>query len=534
MTMRDLMQEKQGKPLRAWYFYVICAAITAVLFLAAPGTGNGYPWLYLGIFIILILALRPGSHLHSRTMESTAPYQTICTVLIAIITIAVCILPMDKLPLWNGEIPGHRNQYELMTEAILEGRIDFAYGDEETLLQLENPYDPIERKEARVFYHWDHAYYNGHYYMYFGIVPVFLAFLPYRVLTGVSLTTFHATQWFVAAAIAGIFALFHLLSNCFFRKLPYSAYVALSVAFSVMSVWYSTAEPALYCTAITSAIALMVWSLYFFAWAVWKEKRENRQILLATVGAAFGALAFGCRPPIALANLLVIPLLVVFLKEHKFTWKLLGKLFLAALPYAVVAAALMWYNNTRFDSPFEFGQAYQLTVADQSNYRFTLDTDTVLRIINETAKNFFSVGSIRAAFPYLHTSSVFFNFPILLLCVGLLRSDVIRNMRKVKLLPFVITLCATVFLISAMDIIWSPYLLERYRMDIYFLMGILCFIIIGMWFNTCEPKPRKRLCSAVTVFSLITVVSAFLLCIQTVGVYYPKHVTAIAEALHLL
>ena len=74
---------------------------------------------------------------------------------VALITALICVLPMDDLPIWNGEIPDHRNQYELMAEAILNGRIDFAYGDEAELESLENPYDPNERKEAGVKYHWD-------------------------------------------------------------------------------------------------------------------------------------------------------------------------------------------------------------------------------------------------------------------------------------------------------------------------------------------------------------------------------------------
>lgn len=453
------------------------------------------------------------------------------TVLVALLTIALCILPMDALPLWNGEIPGHRNQYELMAEAILDGRIDFAYGDEHYLDRLENPYDPNERKESRVPYHWDHAYYNGHYYMYFGIVPVFLAFLPYRVLTGTALTTFHATQLFVTLAIIGIFALFHLLRRRFFKQLPYWVYLALSVAFSVMSVWYSTAEPALYCTAITAAIALEIWSLYFFIRAVWVEDKENNQILFAGIGATLGALAFGCRPPIALANILVIPMLIVFLKGRKFSLKLLGKLLLAAAPYAVVAAGLMLYNYARFENPFEFGQAYQLTVADQTQYSISLDAPTILRIINDTTKNFFQVGTLTKEFPYLQASSVFYNFPILLLGASIFLPGVFHRLRREKLLSLIISFAVAALVITAMDILWTPYLLERYRMDIYFLLGIACYVITGMWYRSCRKEGRKILNAILIVMSIVTVVSSILLCIDTVGVYYPDKVTEIAEFL---
>lgn len=453
----------------------------------------------------------------------------LCTVVVMICTVMACVLPMDQFPLWNGEVPGHRNQYELMAENLLEGRLCFEYGDEDQLKQLENPYDPSERRESGVSYHWDHAYYDGQYYMYFGIVPVLLLFLPYRLLTGLPLTTYHATQIFAGCIIAGIFVLFHLLSKLFFKKLPCSMYLALSAAFSVMSIWYSVAEPALYCTAITAAIALEVWSLYFFIRAVWQETSENRQILFAAVGAMLGALAFGCRPPVALANLLVIPMLAVFLRQHKFTGKLFGKLALAALPYAVVAAGLMLYNYARFDDPFEFGQKYQLTVADQSQYGLSLNASLLVRLINDTGAHLFGISTVTEEFPYLQHGGIFANFPILLLTFGAFKKTVRQEMRDKKLTGLMIGLALTVLVITVMDILWTPYLLERYRMDIYYLAGIGCFISLGLWYETETPRVQKKLRALLCVFAAVTVVSAFLFCMRTISVYYPETVAQIGD-----
>lgn len=533
MTMGNFLENWiKTRPCARW-FYPVWILFTAVVFLTAALMGGSFFWGYMCLLVLVIFMLRPSSWLHKKNLENLTLIKRLFTLLVALITIAACILPMDMLPLWNGEVPGHRNQYELMAENILAGRLDFAYGDEAGLLNLKNPYDPAERQATGVKYHWDHAFYDGHYYMYFGVMPVFLAFLPYRVLTGTALTTYHATQLFTALTIAGIFVLFDLLAKRFFKRLPYSVYLCLSVAFSAMSVWYATAEPALYCTAITAALALEVWSLYFFMRAVYVEKRENRQIFFAAIGALLGALAFGCRPTIALANLLVIPMLIVFLKQRKVTVKLLGKLCLAALPYALVAAGLMLYNYARFDDPFEFGQKYQLTVADQSQYSVALNADTLLRVINDTLSNFFERGKFTLAFPYFRTSSVIFNFPILLLGVGICNVAVLKNMRYARLLPFMIGLAVTVLAITAMDILWTPYLLERYRMDIYFLLGLGCFLVIGFWYNTATAKQRIWLSSVVTVCCLLTVISAFLLCVQTIGNYYPGMVKDIAEQLRL-
>lgn len=517
--------------IRRTVFSVLIAL--AVLFVALSIGKNNFLWVYAATIALFVFVFRPNSALHTFTVEKITTERLAISIFVAVLTICVCIAPMASLSLWNGEQPGHRNQYELMAEAILDGRVEFAYGDEDALLELENPYDPNERKETGVKYHWDHAYYNGHYYMYFGVVPVFLVFLPYRVLTGESMTTYHATQIFAALIIAGIFMLFYLLAKLFFKKLPFSVYLALSVAFSVASVWYSSAEPALYCTAITAAIALMVWSLYFFVKAVWGETRENIQLIYAAIGALLGALAFGCRPPIALANILVLPMLITFLKQRKFSLKLLGKLVLVALPYVVVAAGLMYYNYIRFDDPFEFGQAYQLTTADQHLYKITWDAPTLVRILNDSFKNFFSPVTVTEAFPYFKTSSVFFNFPIFFLCFAMFKKNVLANMKKKSVLLFAIGVLLTPVIITAIDIMWTPYLLERYRMDIYFLMGIACFLAIGFWYNSCSKNQRKVFSSVLMLLALFTTISAFLLYVRTVGSYYPDKMTEIAKKLSL-
>ncbi len=450
---------------------------------------------------------------------------------VAIITIFLCVLPMDLFPLWNGEIPGHRNQYELMAEAILQGRSDFAYGDEDELAGLKNPYDPDERKEAGVKYHWDHAYYKGKYYMYFGVVPVFLAFLPYRVITGDSLTTYRATRYFTALTIAGLFVLFAFLRKRFFPKTHFGVYLSLSVAFSVMSVWYAIAEPALYCTAITAALALETWSLYFFMNAVWGAHSENKSILLAAVGALLGALVFGCRPPIALANVLVIPMLYAYLRKRKFTWTLLGKLALAAVPYALAAAALMVYNYVRFEDPFQFGQAYQLTVADQSGYKFSLNKDILLRIFNNTSANFFGLASMGAEFPYLRHGGVYANFPILLLTAVGMKTTVRNGLKGHHLGPLLAGILTAMVLITALDIMWTPYLLERYRMDIYFLAGLACFISVGFWLQTSSEKFRAWLSAGLVLMAGITVYCSYLYCMRTISVYYPEYVASIGAGI---
>lgn len=514
------------RPVCIYVIWLVTMAWLGVLF---SGWGINLGWLLPGVIPILVYTCRSSSWLHRISMEEDSKKKIAITCLVAILTIFACVYPMDRLPIWNGEIPDHRNQYELMAENILDGRLHFDYGDEDQLLQLENPYDPAQRQEAGVQYHWDHAFYNGRYYMYFGVVPVFLAFLPYRILTGTSLHAYQGTQLFAAVAIIGIFVLLRMLAKRFFPKMSFGAVLAFSAAVSFMSIWYSTAEPALYCTAITAGIALEVWSLYFFVRAVWVEKNENEQIALATVGALLGALVFGCRPTIALANVIVIPMLAVFLKQRSFSWKLMGKLCVAALPYVIVGATLMYYNYVRFEDPFEFGQAYQLTVADQTAYTVKLNFKEIIRILNGIGDNFFHLPDLSEKFPYLNHGGAFLNFPILYLIFSALRRESRNALRKESLSGMLTGILVATVIITIMGVLWTPYLLERYRMDIYFLLGIGCFVAIGGWYYTESPKVQMKLNTGIVIMSLLTVLSSALFCLREIGAYYPEKVERLGK-----
>ena len=344
-----------------------------------------------GIALLAVCAVRPGAKLAALTVETMNRREKVIFYMAALATILICVLPMSLSPVWNGENPEHRNQYELMAEAILDGHTYIPYDDiDPKLTEMENPYDANMRTQLGVAYHWDHAFYNGRYYMYFGVVPVFALFLPFRMITGTVLATYHATQVFTAFFILGVFQLFLLLARKFFPALTWAVYFPLAVCFSVMSVWYAADAPALYCTAVTSALCMEIWSLFFFAKAVWNSTDDRQAVRFGILGSLCGALAFGCRPPVALANLLAVPMFVSYLKKRKYSRKLLGQVAAVMLPYIVIGALLMTYNYVRFENPFEFGQSYQLTLADQSRYTSMFSRFHVIKTVNGIIEYFFS------------------------------------------------------------------------------------------------------------------------------------------------
>lgn len=493
--------------------------------------------LFWGGWILLLFLFRANSPLNRETM-TTISNQSKVIILIAMIgTVLFCVVPMSGAPLWNGEIPEHRNQFEVLAESMLNGHIYMDYDDVDPKLEeLENPYDSTARDEAGVNYHWDHAYYNGHYYMYFGVVPVIILFLPYRIITGEALTTYHATQIFVAFFIVGMFLLFWQLAKKLFPQLSVGLYLVLSIAFSCVSVWYSVSFPALYCTAITAGICMEIWSLFFFSRAVYVECDEKKQVGFAVLGALFGALAFGCRPPVALGNLLAIPMLIAYLKDKKWNFQLVKKLILAALPYAVIGMLLMLYNYVRFDNPFEFGQAYQLTSADQQNYGNFMERFDWVREINCIISNFISFTPIEEIFPYVSYGGALVNFPIFLLSLFLFQEPVIRKLREKKIFNLALWLLLLPVLVTAVDAHWAPLLGERYRMDIYYLMAILCFLVIACWYCTLTEEGKIRFRGIICVMALFTLFSCFILIIvpydMNMTQYFPGLIWKIKNALH--
>ena len=168
-------------------------------------------------------------------------------------------------------------------------------------------------------------------------------------------------------------------------------------------------------------------SLLFLTGSIFITDPEKRgkQVFLAGLGTLFGAMAFGCKPTAALGNLVAIPLCVIFVKDRlslntkNKIIKIVADIALIAIPYIVIGILLMCYNYARFESPFEFGQAYQLTGADQHNYGNFFETFSTVRTVNGILNNFIGFTPIIGTFPYVYYNSAFVNFPLLLFVFGI-------------------------------------------------------------------------------------------------------------------
>ena len=69
--------------------------------------------------------------------------------------------------------------------------------------------------KKNVSYHWDRAFYNGKYYSYFGLAPLFMVYYPVYWLTGMLPTTAFAGFLLAAFAVVMIFAAIQGLMRLF-------------------------------------------------------------------------------------------------------------------------------------------------------------------------------------------------------------------------------------------------------------------------------------------------------------------------------
>lgn len=265
------------------------------------------------------------------------------------------------------------NAYVQQFDAFLKGQLNIDFEPTEELLNLENPYDWQQRKSGNVgVYLWDRALYDGKYYSYFGIAPIITVFLPYYILTG-NIPSSPVT--------CAILAVIGMVSLCF-ALIGLIKYFKLKVSFlnfilSLFAVEMGSLIPMLmsssdmYYIASTSAVSFSALFLALFFGGMNCQKKWLKNLLFALCSTAFVLIVMS-RPTVALCGILIIPTLIkYFFKSELNNREKVISLLCFGIPIIIGAVTVCTYNYLRFDSIFEFGAKYQLTVYDVSKYVFS-------------------------------------------------------------------------------------------------------------------------------------------------------------------
>ena len=466
-----------------------------------------------GLFFIYIF--RPKSPIYDKKLKD----QALLTSNLKIFVIAVqCILivftgtmnptflgfGVNENGLYLSSLPmDHHNQYDKLAQAVLNGKVYIDNDDvPQSLIDMENPYDTnaryINQDMTGDIYKWDVAYFNGHYYVYFGIVPLLLMYLPCRLLFDAPFPSAVGIMVFAAILTLGVFALLELLAKKKFKSVSVGTYFLTAITFvNCCGAMFLVKRPDFYSVPIITAMAFVVWGIFCWFKA---ETEEKKQKLYCLLGSLFFALSVGCRPQMVLVCAVALPIFFkkFFIEKQLFTKKGITDLITLAIPFVVVAAGIMYYNYIRFGSVIDFGSSYNLTTNDVTKRGFDFGR-TGLGIFTYL----FQPPQFTATFPYIKAVTINTNYigkTIYELCFGGLITSLpvlwfIFALPKVKdrlkennLFAFVLTLLGIGVALVIADT-QAGGLLQRYFSDFGFIFFLAATIII---FAISDEKVLKK------------------------------------------
>lgn len=380
---------------------------------------------FMALVAAFIIGFRPGSRLYRTRLNTSSTVQRWILVgslvPFAAIFVAVVIGQWGYAPSnsWNnpGEYTYDADQYARMADSLFKGHPWLDLPVPKALAAANNPYSTQTRAQllsqgtTPIF--WDHAFWNGHWYSYFGVLPAAILYLPYHALTslwipgGASLPT--------PDVVTLLLALFALTSALLVVRLIEQYFPSTSLGMAILSVigFLSAANLFFLAFRLTFYVVPMLSSLVLTTLGLWlwlSARRAgehssthlwtladgspddlilHKELRLSRVRLGFGSLCMaanlGCRPTFVLAVFLAFPLFWPQIKAGLFfsyarprAWKnhadlspqsSVGNDAAAVLPAIAICLPVLAYNYWRFGSFFDFGNTYQLTVTDLTTYR---------------------------------------------------------------------------------------------------------------------------------------------------------------------
>lgn len=471
------------------------------------------------VFVVLsvLYLLRPGSWAYSVMYDSKNTKQTIlklalCAVLVGIFFIICNANPYFVYPRWE-----HHYQYQMLAEAFSNGEVSLPYEPSAGLASMENPYDTSLRNSLGIEYKWDRAYYDGKYYVYFGVLPVLLFYLPCYMLTGMDFGTNAAIYITGVFLITGVFFLMESLVMRWFKKTPFILYM--------LAVWMTVTgcgalavmmRPDFYSLPIIMAVTLSLWGLGFWIRSINAEGKMSKPMLAA--GSACMALVAASRPQLLLVSFVAVLLFFdeVFRKKILIIGKKLGNTIAFVLPYILVAACVMYYNYIRFGSPFDFGANYNLTTNDMTHRGFKAGR-TFLGLFYFL----FQVPQVGAVFPFVSNVSVETSYlgttvteymcggiiacnmwllPVVLAFAG--KKQLLKD-RKISSLFYALVISGVVIIIADTQM---AGILARYIMDFCWIFFVAAAIAIFAASDYVQNKGLPALKKAFAVFVMVAFV----------------------------
>ncbi len=266
------------------------------------------------------------------------------------------------------------NYYNLLLRSLKKHRLYIV--DDEKIPSLKVISDIYENyknyalQDYNLFSLFDTSFYNGKIYLYFGITPVLLFYLPFNLITNLYLTD--KCLVFLLSCFIFLLSLF-LLKKISENIINIKEIPSNIIILSIFFIGFCNYSPFLliksniYEVAITTAVFLLLLSFILFYYYL-NTTNPKKQLILDFCLALTLCLTVGARPH----YVLFIPIIffVVIGLKYKKTKNIREVLYsslIFLIPCLIYGTIVALYNYFRFDSIFEFGWKYQLNDLGQYN-----------------------------------------------------------------------------------------------------------------------------------------------------------------------
>ena len=274
-----------------------------------------------------------------------------------ILCLVVLLLALFLWTAFQGYAPqfggGAMNYYSLLTRGFLSGHLYLPVKPSPKLLALADPYNPLQNAPFRLH---DASLYHGHWYLYFGVTPVLVFWLPLHLL-GIEANYSMATALFLWMGICVQLLIIGTLTRQMGLRVKTWQWVVLITMLGLNgSSLYFLRRTAIYEVAISMGYLCVSLGVFFLAYY-----RTFPKVNYLLFGGLFLGLAVGARPD----DIFFVPVMVfasiylIKINNYQLDKKIRNMIFLW-VPYISVGIILALYNQMRFGSIFELGTHYQL------------------------------------------------------------------------------------------------------------------------------------------------------------------------------
>lgn len=492
----------------------------------------------LGLTILIYMIANPVGARKKFSENRVGCARVAAFITAAAMVFTVCLTVTNVMKGWSTthysftSQEGNQISKELV-DAFEHHQVNLLEEPSEDLLKLDNPYEYVKR-DAEVGsgnFLWDHCFYNGKYYSYYGIGPVLALFLPYHLITGYYFPSGWATLMFSLIGILFLTKIYLAVIEKKFRDLPTNTVTAGLITLQMSSgIMFSAARPLFYELAIASGFMCVAIGAYLLMTSniLWDGKISYVRLGFASFFLGYAVL---CRPTLAVYCIAALFFFAGGLKKaldglekRQKTRTFFKYAAVALVPLGIIALGQMTYNYLRFDNPLDFGIQYSLTINDFTHaefhwkyvlinmyaYLFNMPHFTPRKFtylassaerfgingytfFDDAGKNLVSVGIIYRALPM---------FAYLFSGKALQRVEKKKRVLPILLIGVTCILMPLAIIFSS----WESGYAVRYNADFSWQMVIGALVVAFTLYKSIKSESTKKLVDLIFTFSTVVCV----------------------------